>query len=90
MPKPTCDCTSYCGDDPDLRSAKVICGAWPDGKKPSTAPQDAASTELQRIHAVVMNVGGEWPDDATDPYTLRHVKWMARELTKRTSGVAGE
>jgi hypothetical protein len=37
-------------------------------------------SELVEIHRVVMNVGGEWPDDERDPYTLRHVKWMARQL----------
>lgn len=57
-----------------------------DGHLVSAVPTQASTTppsELQRIHAVVMNVAGDWPDDERDPYTLRHVKWMARELQKR-------
>lgn len=45
-------------------------------------PEPAQRTELQRIHEVIMNVGANWPDDERDPYTLRHVRWMARELKK--------
>jgi hypothetical protein len=40
----------------------------------------APLSELTEIHRVIMNVGGDWPDDERDPYTLRHVKWMARQL----------
>lgn len=62
-------------------------GIQPDGH--ATAASSAAPTppptELQRIHAVVMHVAGDWPDDVRDPYTLRHVKWMARELNKRSA-----
>lgn len=50
----------------------------------AASPCAAQPTELQRIHEVVMHVGGDWPDDERDPYTLRHVKWMAREINKRT------
>lgn len=39
-----------------------------------------SSKELNAIHAVVMSIGGDWPEVEGDPYTLSHVKRMAREL----------
>lgn len=39
-----------------------------------------SSSELNAIHAVVMNIGGDWPEVEGDPYTLHHVKRMAREI----------
>lgn len=41
--------------------------------------------ELNAIHAVMMGVGDDWPDVESDPYTLRHVKWMARQLNASVS-----
>lgn len=38
------------------------------------------SKELNDIHAVIMHIGGDWPEVEGDPYTLFHVKRMAREL----------
>jgi len=39
-----------------------------------------SSKELNAIHAVVMSIGSDWPEVDSDPYTLWHVKRMAREL----------
>jgi hypothetical protein len=55
--------------DDDGRILSVIAEAQPE-----------QNAELKAIHAVIMHVGGDWPDDPSDPYTLRHVKWMARQL----------
>lgn len=38
------------------------------------------SPELVAIHAVIMCIGCDWPEVEGDPYTLHHVKRMAREL----------
>lgn len=44
-----------------------------------------SSPELNAIHAVVMSIGSDWPEVASDPYTLWHVKRMARELKANRS-----
>jgi hypothetical protein len=59
----------------------------------------SASDELIQIHAVVLSIGGDWPEVDSDPYTLAHVKRMARDLAGfmraevaagRTAGVDAE
>ena len=40
-----CDCTSYCGDDPDIRAGKVrFCIAWPGRTIGPRATQPARKT----------------------------------------------
>jgi hypothetical protein len=41
------------------------------------------SESLLEIHRVTMNVAGDWYDRESDTLTVRHVKWMARELNRQ-------
>lgn len=45
--------------------------------------QEGARAELRELTAVCLHVGGDWPDNPTDAFPVRHVKWMARELRKQ-------
>ena len=49
--------------------------------------QEGARAELRELTAVCLHVGGEWPDNPTDAFPVRHVKWMARELRKQQEQV---
>jgi hypothetical protein len=76
-----CSAGQPCTTCPDKRACERGCVRKVEACEPpqgiDTPPRNS---ELVEIHRVVMNVGGEWPDDERDPYTLRHVKWMARQL----------
>lgn len=77
-------------EDQVLRNAALRAGKIIDAGRITSGPASAkplpefvpgSSKELNAIHAVVMDIGGDWPEVEDDPYTLYHVKRMARELS---------
>lgn len=68
--------TCHPDDNPPVPCAKK----YALGECKAASFQVGSSSELNAIHAVVMSIGGDWPEVDGNPYTLARVKEMARSI----------